>query len=274
MLQTLDRVSERWREAVDAIPGYEVVDDGKIFRTSFLDSFVFSSEHSRALDLLRGMMAESEGRPIRHVLPGKEVETGFGPAYCIEARAQVPDLHPDGNQVRERILEEFRLLAGVGPVTVRRLRGRGYRSIQDSGITGGSGRAPVNFSGSLTRPRPAPSPRGSPAGIPVPTPWPSPPAASTGGTSLSSSISRRWASSPGPSSSSASGGSPDQHSQRASTLGTGDLRGACSPERRPRGSHRRRGGLRLVQREELRYPLYQRAGSLLRHARAAGPAPL
>ena len=131
MLQTLDRVSERWREAVDAIPGYEVVEDGKIFRTSFLDSFVFSSEHGKALDLLRSMMAESEGRPVHHVLPGKEVETGFGPAYCIEARAQVPDLHPDRDQVRERLLEEFRLLAGVGPVTGRRLRGRGYHSIQD-----------------------------------------------------------------------------------------------------------------------------------------------
>jgi uncharacterized protein YprB with RNaseH-like and TPR domain len=131
MLQTLDRVSERWREAVDAIPGYEVVEDGKIFRTSFLDSFVFSSEHSRALDLLRSMMARSEGRPVHHVLPGKEVETGFGPAYCIEAREEVPDLHPDRNQVRERLLEEFRLLSGVGAVTERRLKGRGYHSILD-----------------------------------------------------------------------------------------------------------------------------------------------
>jgi len=129
MLQTLNRVSERWREAVDAIPGYEVVEDGKIFRTSFLDSFVFSSEHARALDLLRSMMAENEGRPVHHVLPGKEVETGFGPAYCIEARAQVPDLHPDRDQVRERLLEEFRLLPGIGAATGQRLRGRGYHSI-------------------------------------------------------------------------------------------------------------------------------------------------
>ena len=52
-LQTPDHVAGRWRQAVDAVPGYEVVEDGKIFRTSFLDSFVFSSEHSRALDLLR-----------------------------------------------------------------------------------------------------------------------------------------------------------------------------------------------------------------------------
>ncbi len=131
MLQTLDRVSERWREAVDAIPGYEVVEDGKIFRTSFLDSFVFSSEHSRALDLLRSMMAESEGRSVHHVLPGKEVETGFGPAYCIEARTQVPDLRLDRDRVRGRLLEEFRLLSGVGAVTEKRLRGRGYRSILD-----------------------------------------------------------------------------------------------------------------------------------------------
>lgn len=131
MLQTLDRVSERWREAVDAIPGYEVVEDGKIFRTSFLDSYVFSSEHRMALGLLQSMMALHEARPVHHVLPGKEVETGFGPAYCIEARAQVPDLPPDRDQVRERLLEEFRLLAGVGAVTARRLRGRGYHSIQD-----------------------------------------------------------------------------------------------------------------------------------------------
>ncbi|HXW98379.1 MAG TPA: ribonuclease H-like domain-containing protein, partial [Methanomicrobiales archaeon] len=55
----------------------------------------------------------------------------FGPAWCIESRAQVPDLHPDRERVRERLLGEFRLLAGIGQVTERRLRGRGYRSILD-----------------------------------------------------------------------------------------------------------------------------------------------
>ena len=129
MLQTLDRVAVRWREAVDAVPGYEVVEDGKIFRTSFTDSYVFSSEHGRALGLMREMMALHEGRPVRHVLPGREVETGFGPAWCIESRAQVPDIHPDREQIRERLLGEFRLLSGIGQVTEKRLRGKGYRSI-------------------------------------------------------------------------------------------------------------------------------------------------
>ena len=129
MLQTIDAVAGRWREAVDAVPGYEVVEDGKIFRTSFTDSFVFSSEHDRAFGLMREMMAEHEGKAVRHVLPGREVETGFGPAWCIESRAQVPDLHPDRERVRERLLGEFRLLAGIGQVNEKRLRGRGYRSI-------------------------------------------------------------------------------------------------------------------------------------------------
>jgi uncharacterized protein YprB with RNaseH-like and TPR domain len=129
MLQTLEGVASRWREAVDAIPAYEVVEDGKIFRTSFLDSFIFSSEHARAIDLLRSMMALHEGRAVRHVLPGREVETGFGPAYCIEGRTEIPDLHPDRERVRRLLLEDFRLIPGVGPVTEKRLRGRGYTSI-------------------------------------------------------------------------------------------------------------------------------------------------
>ncbi|HUK37838.1 MAG TPA: ribonuclease H-like domain-containing protein, partial [Methanomicrobiales archaeon] len=79
--------------------------------------------------LMREMMAEHEGKAVRHVLPGREVETGFGPAWCIESRAQVPDLHPDRERVRERLLGEFRLLAGIGQVNEKRLRGRGYRSI-------------------------------------------------------------------------------------------------------------------------------------------------
>jgi hypothetical protein len=129
MLQILDGVASRWREAVDAVPGYEVVEDGRIFRTSFLDSFVFSSEHGRAIDLMRSMMALHEGRPVRHVLPGREVETAFGAAYCIESRSEVPDLTPDRDRVRGLLLEDFRLLPGIGPVTEKRLRGRGYRSI-------------------------------------------------------------------------------------------------------------------------------------------------
>ncbi|HMA05972.1 MAG TPA: ribonuclease H-like domain-containing protein [Methanomicrobiales archaeon] len=131
MLQTLHRVSERWRAAVDAVPGYEVVEDGKIFRTSFLDSYVFSSEHGRALELLGSMISLHEGRPVRQVLPGREVETGFGPAWCIEARTEVPDLHPDRNRVTECLLGELRLLEGIGAVTEKRLRGRGCRSILD-----------------------------------------------------------------------------------------------------------------------------------------------
>jgi uncharacterized protein YprB with RNaseH-like and TPR domain len=131
MLQTLDGVAGRWREAVDAVPGYEVVEDGKIFRTSFLDSYVFSSEHGRALDLLRDMMELHEGVPVRHALPGREVETAFGPAWCIEKRTEVPDHHPDRDLVRHHLLGNLRLLPGIGPVTERRLRGRGYRSIPD-----------------------------------------------------------------------------------------------------------------------------------------------
>ena len=131
MLGTLDRVSERWRAAVDAVPGYEVVEDGKIFRTSFLDSFVFSSEHERALDLLRSMMRLHEGREIRHALPGREAETAFGPAWCIEKRTEVPDHHPDRALIRSHLLGNLRLLPGIGPVTERRLRGRGYRTIPD-----------------------------------------------------------------------------------------------------------------------------------------------
>jgi uncharacterized protein YprB with RNaseH-like and TPR domain len=116
---------------VDAVPGYEVVEDGKIFRTSFLDSYVFSSEHGRALDLLRRMGELHEGMALRHVLPGREVETAFGPGYCIERRTEVPDLHPDRDLVRRNLLGHFRLLPGIGPVTEKKLRGRGYRSILD-----------------------------------------------------------------------------------------------------------------------------------------------
>jgi uncharacterized protein YprB with RNaseH-like and TPR domain len=131
MLQTLDGIAGRWREAVDAVPGYEVVEDGKIFRTSFLDSYVFSSEHERAFDLLRGMMGLHEGREVRHALPGREVETAFGPAWCIERRTEVPAHHPDRELIRSHLLGNLRLLPGIGPVTEKRLRSRGYRSIPD-----------------------------------------------------------------------------------------------------------------------------------------------
>ena len=81
MLQAVERAAERWRAAVDSVPGYEVVEDGKIFRTSFLDSYLFSSEHGRALDLLRvsGELAEREdGKRVteRHVkLAQEKIET-------------------------------------------------------------------------------------------------------------------------------------------------------------------------------------------------------
>jgi uncharacterized protein YprB with RNaseH-like and TPR domain len=59
------------------------------------------------------------------------VETAFGPAWCIERRTEVPDHHPDRERVRSQLLGNLRLLPGIGPVTEKRLRGRGYHSIPD-----------------------------------------------------------------------------------------------------------------------------------------------
>lgn len=128
---SLERLGKAWRERLDAVPGYQVVPDGEMFRTSFLDSFLFTSEY-RAAQVLKGrLLEEHRGTTPEELFSGDEVETPCGPAFRIRSSHPLEGQLPSPAEVKARLQADLTLVEGIGPATERLLRSRGYATIRD-----------------------------------------------------------------------------------------------------------------------------------------------
>jgi uncharacterized protein len=126
-----DHVGKRWQERVSDLQEYAVIRDGSIFRTSLSDSYLFTSEYHRALQLKEDLLSQYAGVALYDALPGEEVETPEGTCYQIKHQDTRPVQVPAHGNIRDSIVSDLTLIHGIGRVTERRLRGRGYRSIED-----------------------------------------------------------------------------------------------------------------------------------------------
>ncbi|MDD1676551.1 MAG: ribonuclease H-like domain-containing protein, partial [Methanomicrobiales archaeon] len=124
-------VGTRWRECVDRIQDYSVIRDGNVFRTSFADSYLFTSEYERALALRERLLAEHDGISITDLFDGQEVETGSGTCYEIRSSCPFTPGTRNPGSAYERLVADLTLIPGIGPVTAHRLTQRGYHSIAD-----------------------------------------------------------------------------------------------------------------------------------------------
>lgn len=124
-------IGERWQRRISSLREYAVVQDGNIFRTSLESSYLYRSEHLAALELQQRLLAAHEGVPLERLFAGETVETPCGEAFCI--RCTLPRVLIPGSRegAEARLLSELTLIRGIGPATERRLKGRGFRSIQD-----------------------------------------------------------------------------------------------------------------------------------------------
>jgi len=128
---SLERLGKAWRERLDAVPEYQVVPDGEMFRTSFLGSFLFTSEYREAQTLKAHLMEEHQGTTPEDLFCGDEVETPCGPAFRIPSTHPLEVRLPSPAEVKGRLLSDLTLVEGIGPATERLLRARGYRAIRD-----------------------------------------------------------------------------------------------------------------------------------------------
>ncbi|MDI6718736.1 MAG: ribonuclease H-like domain-containing protein [Methanomicrobiales archaeon] len=126
-----DRISRRWQERIEALQEYAVVRDGSVFRTSLSDSFLYESSYNAARRLRDDLIREWAGGSLEDALPGDEVENGAGRCYHLQTRDTAPLSLPGRGDPRRRLLSDLTLIHGIGPVTARRLQGRGYRTIED-----------------------------------------------------------------------------------------------------------------------------------------------
>jgi uncharacterized protein YprB with RNaseH-like and TPR domain len=124
-------VADRWRQRVDSQQEYEVVRDGNIFAAGFADSYLFSSEHARAVRLKQTLSERHAGRTLEDVFCGAEIETPFGSCYRITSREPMNLQVPEPHNVHDLLFADLTLVHGIGPKTETRLKRRGYQTIRD-----------------------------------------------------------------------------------------------------------------------------------------------
>jgi len=124
-------VSRAWRSRIDESPDYAVIGNDTVSRTSFHDSWVYSSQHTAALEHLSRLLSAHEGMVLDELFPGCEEKTYEGMCYCIRSREPLDLIDADREEIRGRLLSDLTLVHGIGRKTEQRLKERGLRSIPD-----------------------------------------------------------------------------------------------------------------------------------------------
>ena len=125
------RVAARLAETIDTAQEYTVVENDNIYRTSFIDRHLFSSEYRRARALLTELLAEYDGVDVEGAVGGQSTGGPTGSARVILSSEPAPPSSPAPEAALERLHRDLRLVRGVGPALEARLHRRGYREIGD-----------------------------------------------------------------------------------------------------------------------------------------------
>ncbi len=125
------RIASLWQQRMDTLREYNVVRDGNIFGAGLAGSCVFSSEYDKAKTLLDNLMTKYEGVSFNSLLSGVEITNESGSCFALESNCDLPSLTFDTNRLEREMLGDLTLVRGVGEVTQRRLKARGYQTIID-----------------------------------------------------------------------------------------------------------------------------------------------
>jgi hypothetical protein len=130
-MQAESRIGVLWQQRMDALKEYDVVRDGNVFRAGLAGSCVFSSEYDQARALLGELVDRYDGVAFDTLFPGREIENDGGSCIAIESRHSLPTAAVDSGRLAQEMLSDLTLVHGVGEVSERHLKARGYHTIAD-----------------------------------------------------------------------------------------------------------------------------------------------
>ncbi len=130
-MQAESRIASLWQQRMDALREYNVVREGNVFGAGIAGSCVFSSEYDKAKILLSNLMTRYEGFSFNSLFSGIETSNENGSCIVLESNHDLPLQPFDTNCLKREMLSDLTLVRGVGELTQRRLKARGYRTILD-----------------------------------------------------------------------------------------------------------------------------------------------
>lgn len=127
----LGGVAARLRETIDENREYTVVRNDNLFRASFVDRHVFSTEYGRARALLADLLAAYDGVPVDEAVRGAWADGPLGESWVVSSSEPTPGPAPRPDAALRLLRRDLRLVHGVGPALESRLARRGYAGIDD-----------------------------------------------------------------------------------------------------------------------------------------------
>lgn len=131
---TFDSIGERWRESVDKVKEYEIIEGEEEDYGEFVPSITVDVDHQecqRAEKLKQRLLKKYKGKHLEDVIRGEEFSTKKGVCYRIETQDKINlnVINPD--QAKKKMLSDLKLIYGVGEVKERILKEDGYKTIED-----------------------------------------------------------------------------------------------------------------------------------------------
>lgn len=133
-----DRIGKRWRERVDKIKEYEIIEEEGVEEeetekefVSFFPSGVGYQEYQKAQRLKEKLLEKYKGKALEDVIEGEDFKTEKGMCYHIENQDKISleIINPD--KARKKILSNLKLIYGIGEVTEHILKDEGYKTVED-----------------------------------------------------------------------------------------------------------------------------------------------
>jgi uncharacterized protein YprB with RNaseH-like and TPR domain len=110
---------------------YDVVRDGNVFGSGFSNTVVLSSEYEQARRTLEGLMERYREVEFDDAFHGQEIINEGGTCFSLQYEQDFSLTFSDPGQFRADLLQDLILVQGVGEITRKKLKSRGYHSITD-----------------------------------------------------------------------------------------------------------------------------------------------
>ncbi len=122
-------VSQRWQARIAAAPEYTVVPHDNVFRMGMYHTSIGESSFELYRQYLKGLCRQYAGVPVEEAIPGFVEETDAGECYCIRSTSPLSLIGSEPTD--QSLLNELRLVRGIGPKAMARLHEKGCRTISD-----------------------------------------------------------------------------------------------------------------------------------------------
>ncbi len=130
MVKDKDRIGKRWRESVDKVKEFEIIEGKEEVFVEFTPSFLFQ-EYQEAEKLKQRLLKKYKGKKLEEVVKGEELNTKEGTCYHIENQDRIELKVINSEDAKKRIISDLKLIYGIGKVTECILKEEGYKTIED-----------------------------------------------------------------------------------------------------------------------------------------------